>query len=447
MFRTKRYFGHDSIRGEAKSVLTPELALKLGKALGCYITESGKTPKVIIGQDSRMSGNMLSSAIISGLTSFGVECIYLGIANNPTVSFISKIRDVSFGVSVSHFSSNYKINGIKIFNSEGERIDKNIEDALENFMLNDDLLNYKMNQTSDVGRIVIKDLDDEYDNFILDKFKNKVVKVKILVDLANGSLYRIAKNVLSKISEATFLNDSPNGENIQNISDPRYLEQFSKLVVKGNYELGVVFNSEGTAMVLVDQEGNIIYGDKIVALICILTPNLEKIVVSTKVSKAIVNFLRSKEINVIISEENSTLSYGLMSDFGANMVARNLGRILFKDHIPCSDALYTVMEILKLIPARNSRIIDILSEIPEYFKVFMTIDVTKEQREKFFNSLHMKEFLSSFVEKLGPLEDMRFNLSDDEDTIKVAGEASDQKRAYDIAYNATSFIKKELEIE
>ena len=445
----KRHFSSDGIKGEVNENITPELCVALGKAIGFYITQYNKARRVIIGHDTRDSSSMIISGLASGLTAFGVDVVHADELANSGIVLATIQLGFSFGISVSLFSGNKKMNCIKIFNSEGEAIDRDTENTLDRLISEPHMLNGATKEVEKMGSIKTVNYEDNYYNLIINRFKDKIkIRPKIAVDFRNGALYRVGAKILSEFSsELVVLNDKPNGTNLIDIFDPHNLAKLCEATIGNQCDVGISFSAEGSSMVLIDQEGNILSGDEIVALICLLDPEIERVVLSYKISKTVKNFLKSKGIVVMETDKNIQNNFKIIRQVGAQISGKTVARIIFDDYLPCSDAIYSFLKICMHFPDVQTSIKKhLLKDLPKFCRAILKIYIPREKREVFCNSSIINDFISIVFKKLEVNEDIRVNLLEDEDAIKIVSESRDKRRAYDIAYNASTFIKKQLQI-
>ena len=294
----RKYFGTDGIRGEANRDLTVDIALRLGYALGYYLKQkknNGKI-KVIMGSDTRRSGYMLRSALTAGLNSMGVDIDFVGVISTPAVAHITRTKGADAGIMISASHNPAKDNGIKVFGSNGYKLPDETEAEIERLM--DDYAEITKDAIAgdEVGRF--KYAEDEYflyRDHLLSCVKGDFTGMKIIVDTANGSAYRIARDVFLALgAEVVVINDAPNGRNINVKCGSTHPEILAKVVVGYEADLGLAYDGDADRLMAVDRNGNIIDGDKIIAIISQYLKSKEKLNKDTIVATVMSNLGSNK---------------------------------------------------------------------------------------------------------------------------------------------------------
>lgn len=265
----RKYFGTDGIRGEANRELTVDIALRLGYALGYYLKRENpdkKKLKVILGCDTRVSGYMLRSALLAGLTSMGVNVDFVGVISTPAVAYLTKEKDADAGIMISASHNPAKDNGLKVFASNGYKLPDEVEMEIERLMDDPTILENPI-AGDKVGQF--KYAEDEYYSYrdhLLSSVSGDFTGIKVVVDTANGSAYRIAKDVFLALgAEVVLINDAPNGTNINVKCGSTHPEILAKVVIGYEADLGLAYDGDADRLIAVDRRGNIIDGDKIIA--------------------------------------------------------------------------------------------------------------------------------------------------------------------------------------
>ena len=267
----RKYFGTDGIRRIANTELTPDLVFRVAKA-GAYVLskQANKTPTIFIGRDTRISGNLIESAMTAGFLSYGANVKQLGVLPTPAIAYITRKfgADASVVISASH--NTFEFNGIKYFSNKGMKISDELEEQIEEIMDSDNL-----SALTAVGeKIGISEIEEKYANEYInfftyifkDYFKNK--KIKVGIDTANGATYKVAEEIFKKLGiEYQIINNNPNGININEKCGSTHLENISEFVKKNGLDLGIAYDGDGDRCLAVDENGNTIDGDIIMAII------------------------------------------------------------------------------------------------------------------------------------------------------------------------------------
>ncbi len=265
-----KLFGTDGVRGVANSELTPEMALKLGRcAAHQFKTKSNEKPVIVIGKDTRISGDMLENALMAGITSAGVDVITAGIVPTPAMPKIIKKVGAIAGIMISASHNPYEFNGIKFFNSEGLKLTEAVEKEIEEKYLNgfeSSQINY-----SKIGTYKIDNsLKNVYIEYAINNIKTDLKHLKIAVDTANGANYEIAKTVFDKLGvNAVYLANKPNGININVDCGSTHIENLKNTVTKHKLDLGIAFDGDADRVLIIDENGELIDGDRIILALAI----------------------------------------------------------------------------------------------------------------------------------------------------------------------------------
>lgn len=263
-----RLFGTDGVRGIANSELTPELAFKLGKAGAHVLSKDVERPVVLIGKDTRLSGDMLEDALSAGILAVGGDVIKVGVLPTPAIAHLVRKYNADAGVVISASHNPFEYNGIKFFNGEGFKLDDDIENEIEDIIIRATDVNSHI--TGDkLGRCLDADKDalEHYANYLVETIDCDLTGRKIVLDCANGAAYKVAEMVYSKLgADITVIGNKPDGININDNYGSTHPENLQAEVVKQGAFLGLAYDGDADRLIAVDELGRIIDGDK---LICI----------------------------------------------------------------------------------------------------------------------------------------------------------------------------------
>ena len=270
-----RLFGTDGVRGVANSELTPELAFKLGKAGAHVLSESNKSkPVVLIGKDTRISGDMLEDALSAGILAVGGNVIKVGVLPTPAVAYLVRHYNADVGVVISASHNPFEYNGIKFFNGDGFKLDDDIEDQIEDIIIRNTDVNSHI--TGDkLGRCLDADEDalEHYAKYLTETVDCDLTGKKIVLDCANGAAYKVAEMVYKMLgADITVIGNKPDGLNINQACGSTHPEKLQAEVVRQGAFIGLAYDGDADRLIAVDELGRIIDGDK---LICICAKMLK----------------------------------------------------------------------------------------------------------------------------------------------------------------------------
>lgn len=375
----RKYFGTDGIRGTAnKDIMTADTALKLGMAAGTLFTRGDHRHRVIIGKDTRLSGYMFENAITSGFLSAGMDVFLVGPMPTPSIAMLVKSMRADLGVMISASHNPYYDNGLKLFGPDGHKLSDKTEKEIEDIMANSSTI--KLAKPENIGRATrIDDAPGRYIEFIKSSFPKgrRLDGFKIVVDCANGAAYHLGGKIFWELgAEVIEIGVKPNGENINLNCGSNHLELLSKTVIENKACLGIALDGDADRIQMVDENGNIIDGDKILALIaCHLKKhnqlNLNTIVATSMSNLAFEHFLNSQDINVIRTQVGDRYVAAKMAELNLSLGGEQSGHIIVGEFSTTGDGLVAALQMLSLIQEKNlplSKITDIYKPLPQIIR-------------------------------------------------------------------------------
>ena len=379
-----KLFGTDGVRGIVNKELTASLAMKIGES-AAYVLGTNKNFTVVIARDTRESGQMLLAAISSGLMSYGAHVIDLGIMPTPAVSYLINKYNADMGVMISASHNPALYNGIKLFNNEGMKLQDDIQDVIESYILNDNLP-----ESTKLGSYEISNNDvDDYLDFLLSTIKNINKDIKLIVDCANGSASVTAPKLFERLDmNPTFININYDGININLNCGSTHLEELIDKVKNSDADAGIAFDGDADRCLMVDSEGNVIDGDYIMAITSLYYKNNNMLTNNTVVGTVMTNlgfrkFCDENEINFVATKVGDR--YVL-----ENMIANNYiiggeqsGHIIFRNLFNTGDGELTAIQILNIMSLANKPLSEIASVMQKYPQVLINIDVSAKGKNAY----------------------------------------------------------------
>lgn len=365
-----KLFGTDGVRGVANEELTCEMAYKIGKCAAYVLTgEIKRKPKIIIGKDTRISGDMLEAALTAGLCSVGAQVVSLGIIPTPAVAYLTRKYDADAGVVISASHNSAEYNGIKIFNGNGYKNDA-IEERIENLILVDDS-EIILPTGDDVGVVTKCDTAvSDYVEFAKSTIDCDLSGMKIAVDCANGASYKTAPRVLAELgAEIYTVSNHPNGVNINLNCGSTHTDKFGEYVKNINVDIGLSFDGDADRLLVIDELGNLIDGDKIM-MICaeylkeVGMLNKNTLVTTVMTNLGLVLAAKEKGINIVQTNVGDRYVLEKMLKCGYSLGGEQSGHIIFLDHNTTGDGLISALQLLNIVKKTGKK----LSELAEVFK-------------------------------------------------------------------------------
>jgi phosphoglucosamine mutase len=351
-----KMFGTDGVRGVANDELTPQLAMQLGQA-GAYVLtrEHAHKPTIMVGCDTRISGDMLANAIMAGACSVGANCVYVGVMPTPAIAYLTKKYRVDAGVVISASHNPMEFNGIKFFDGDGYKLPDSLEDEIESLIKNN-MQGIKFPIGSGVGKVKYRtDAREEYINHAVRNVNPDLSKLKIVVDCAEGASHYTAVEALQELgANVVPIHNMPDGTNINANCGSTHMEEVQAKVVYEKADVGLAFDGDADRLEAVDEEGNIINGDQIMAVVGNYMKNKGTLKKNTIVATVMSNlgFFQMGERNGINIEQTKVGDrYVLerMREIGANLGGEQSGHIIFLDENTTGDGLLSALHLLQVM--------------------------------------------------------------------------------------------------
>ncbi len=445
-----RLFGTDGVRGVANEELTVELAFKLGQAGAYVLTEESKKPKFIIGKDTRISGDMLESALAAGLCSVGAEVILVGVIPTPAVAYLTRLYKADAGIVISASHNPMEYNGIKFFNNKGFKLSDEIEEKIESLIL-DNYDEIKLSVGEDIGRIVYKnDGVNDYREFAKSTIPTKLDGIKIAVDCANGASSVTAKNVLTDLGAEVFvINDTPNGVNINKNCGSTHMEQLCECVKKVGADIGIAFDGDADRVLATDENGNIVDGDKIMA-ICALdmkeSGKLNDNVIVATVMSNLGLFIMADEKGLEVKKTKVGDRYVLEEMYKNNysIGGEQSGHIIVLEHNTTGDGLVTALQLLSVVKKSGKKVSELASVMEVLPQVLINARVKTENKNAYTENQEIMTEIAKIEEEFSGNGRVLIRPSGTEPLVRVMIEGKDIKVITERAEKLAKLIEEKL---
>ena len=366
-----RLFGTDGVRGVANEELTCELAFKIGKCAAHVLTgEIKHKPKILIGKDTRISGDMLEAALTAGLCSVGAQVVLLGVIPTPAVAYLTRKYEADAGVVISASHNSAEYNGIKIFNSNGYKLNDDIEAHIERLILDDDS-EISLPTGDDVGTVSRADTAvEDYVKFAKGTINCDLSGMRIAVDCANGASCTCATKVLAELgAEIYVVSNHPNGTNINLGCGSTHTEKFGEYVKNINVDIGLSFDGDADRLLVIDENGDLIDGDKIMMICASYLKekgmlNKDTLVVTVMTNLGLILAAKEMGINTIQTNVGDRYVLEEMLKGGYSLGGEQSGHIIFLDHNTTGDGLVSALQLLSIVKGTGRKV----SELADVFK-------------------------------------------------------------------------------
>ncbi len=445
-----KIFGTDGARGIVNDDLTCDLAVKIGASVARILKGKEKKDKLnfLIGSDTRISKDMLTHAVATGVMSEGSNVINVGVLPTPAISFLTRKykMDGAFVISASHNPSEY--NGIKVLDKNGIKLSEELEDECENIILNGFKLNENVNEC---GFFENNDAAmNDYVDYLVSTINNDISGIKILVDTANGAASITATLVFKKLN-ANFdvINNEPDGLNINENAGSTHIEGLRKKVVDGGYDIGIAYDGDADRTILVDEKGNEIDGDFIIAIAGLELKKEGKLANNTLVGTIMSNlgfmkFCEENDINFVATSVGD--KYVLKEMLQSNYIlgGEQSGHVIFKDFANTGDGELTSLQILNIMAKTGKSLNELSKVMKKYPQVLINANVSKEGKEKYKDREDIHDMVSKYEQKMRGDGRIVVRPSGTENYIRVMIEGSNVEEITNICKEIANYIEKKL---
>lgn len=400
-----RLFGTDGVRGVANEDLTNDLAMQIGKATAEILIKNVKNkdekPTVLIGKDTRASGDMLEAALTAGFCSVGVDVISVGVVPTPAVAYLVEKYNCDAGVMISASHNPCEYNGIKIFQGNGYKLPDEIEEKIEEIIL-DKTEEVELKIGGEVGnRVYCKTAVEDYINHVVSVSDVRFDGLNIAIDTANGSASVCAKEIFTRLgAKCHMLSDTPNGVNINDNCGSTHPEDLMAFVKANNLDLGVAFDGDADRMLAVDENGVLVDGDKVIAICSSQMKKEGKLAQDTAVVTVMSNmgffkFCEENEINCAKTAVGDRYVLECMLKEGYNIGGEQSGHVIFLDYATTGDGELSAVKLLETVVKSGKTLGELAEIMTVYPQVLINVKVTPEGKKKYNND----EYIISAVQQ------------------------------------------------
>ena len=445
----RKYFGTDGIRRIANTELSPELVYKVAKA-GAYVLSkhSDHTPTILIGRDTRISGTLIESAMVAGFLSYGANVKLLGVIPTPAVAYLTRKLNADASVVISASHNTYEFNGLKYFSNKGMKISDELEEEIEEVMESGKLEELTAeNEKIGVSEYCL-DLIDEYVYFFRKNFDDEIEKnlnnnFIVGIDTANGATSVVAEKVFKTLGiKYKIINNNPDGININDNCGSTHLEGLKKFVVENKLSLGIAYDGDGDRCLAIDEKGNEIDGDKLLAIISRSLKKKGKLnkdtIVATVMSNLGLNkYAKENGLQLLQTKVGDRYVLEKMLKEGYNLGGEQSGHVILLDYNPTGDGILTSLMLIKTILEEKKKASELGDLIKLYPQVLINAKVNSEKKYDYEQNKDIKEAIKKLEKEFAGNGRVLIRPSGTEPLVRVMIEGEDQeyitKKAKDIA--------------
>lgn len=451
-----KYFGTDGIRRIANTELTPELVYKVAKA-GAYVLakHSNHAPTILIGRDTRISGTLIESAMTAGFLSYGANVKLIGIIPTPGVAYLTKKLKADASVVISASHNTYDFNGIKYFSNKGMKIPDSLEEEIEE-VLDSGKIEELTAPSNKIGVSEVReDLLDEYLYFFRKNFEDKFENINkenfvVAIDTANGATSVIADKVYTALGIKHYIiNNTPNGLNINADCGSTHLDMLKKFVVANKCNMGIAYDGDGDRCLCIDENGNEIDGDIIMAILAKHLKEQGQLKDNTLVATVMSNlglkkFCENNKIKFMQTKVGDRYVLEKLLKEGYNLGGEQSGHIIFLDYNPTGDGILTSLMLVSCILEQQSKLSKLAEIIKIYPQVLINAKVTNEKKYDFDKDEVIKKEIEKLEKEFSGNGRVLIRASGTEPLVRVMIEGENQEYITEKAKDLANLIEERL---
>lgn len=447
-----RLFGTDGVRGVAISELTTEAAMLIGRAAAVTLAKNSRhKAKILIGKDTRVSCDVLESALIAGICSVGADVHTIGILPTPAVAYLTVKYGADAGIMITASHNSFEFNGIKIFSASGYKLPDEVEEEIERLVF-DAQDEMQPTGNDNLGKVIFeKNAEWDYVRYLLKYIDSDLSRMRVVIDCANGAAYSCAEKFFNGIgASVVMINNKPNGININLECGSNDPELLSKAVLDNHANVGLAFDGDGDRCLVVDEKGNVIDGDNIIALLALSMKNEGKLRSNTCVVTQMTNlgfFKWAKENGIVVSTAPKVGSgYVLerMISDNYNLGGEQSGHIVLGDLETTGDGELTGAKILEILKKSGKKMSELGKVFEPYPQILLNIRIRQEYRGIWRQIPDIVEMIDYCSEKLADDGRIFVRESGTEPVIRIMAEGRSEEAIYQYANAIAKVVKNRL---
>lgn len=430
-----RLFGTDGVRGVANEELTPLLAMQLGQAGASVLSrENDHKPTIMVGCDTRISGDMLANALMAGACSVGANCVYVGVIPTPAIAYLTRKYKVDAGVVISASHNPVEFNGIKFFDGNGYKLPDAMEDEIE-ALIRSDMKGVKFPTGSRIGKIKYRtDAREEYINHAIQSIPVDLSGMKIVVDCAEGASYYTSVEALKELGASVVaIHNNPDGTNINANCGSTHMEELMARVVYEKAQVGLAFDGDADRLLAVDENGKRVDGDEIMAIIGNHMKNKGTLKQNTIVATVMSNlgfFLMGKEQGINMEQTKVGDRYVLekMREINANLGGEQSGHIIFLDENTTGDGLLSALHLLQVMVETGKSLSELASVMEVLPQALVNAKVPNHKKESYMDYPEIASAIAELSKMFAGEGRVLIRPSGTEPLVRVMIEGKDQEQ-------------------
>ncbi len=446
-----RLFGTDGARGVANTELTIELAMNIGRAAAMVLSSKDvEHPTIVIGKDTRLSGDMLEGALIAGLCSVGANVKLLGVVPTPAVAYLVRKYKADAGIMISASHNPYEFNGIKIFSSQGYKLPDELEEKIEAIIL-DNAQPYAIPDHNALGTVeTIETAADEYIDYVASTVEYKLDGMEVALDCSNGSSSRTAEKLFTKLgAKVHMLFDDPDGVNINTNCGSTHMESLMAYVKEHKLDAGLAFDGDADRCLAVDNNGELVDGDYIIAICAADLKSQGKLKKNAVVGTVMTNmgfnkFCENNGMHFVATAVGDRYVLEEMLKEGYNIGGEQSGHVIYLDYATTGDGQLTGAHLLSLLNRRQAKLSSIATLMERYPQVLINVKISNEGKAVFKTDEGIKAAIERITNTLSNRGRILVRASGTEPLVRVMLEGEDYDEIDALAKEMADIVKERL---
>lgn len=443
-----RMFGTDGVRGIANTELTGELAYKLGRSGAFVLTEAAHKPKIIVGMDTRVSGDMLESALVAGILSVGAEAICLGVVPTPAIAYLTRKYGADAGIVISASHNTVEYNGIKFFNGQGFKLSDELEDTIQ-AVIENGFQGVPSPISGDLGKKTVKHhAIEDYIEFAKSTISGDLKGLKIALDCANGAAHITSVKAVRDLgAEVLVINNDPDGVNINKDCGSTHPEHLMAFVKENKCDLGLAFDGDADRCLAVDEKGNLVNGDIMIAICAKHLKDMGKLTKDT----VVVTVMSNLGLDIAMKEENiSTVKTAVgdryvlekMKEDGYSLGGEQSGHLIFLDFNTTGDGLVSGIQLATVIKESGKSLSELATIMTELPQILVNATVPNDKKNIHETDSEIVEEIKKIEAKLNGCGRVLIRPSGTEPLVRVMLEGKVQSELEEMAQALAKLIQE-----
>ena len=438
------------LRGVANTELNCDLAYRLGRAGGYVLAQGDHRVKVVVGKDTRMSGDMLEASLVAGLMSVGCDIIQVGVVPTPAVAYLTQKYDADCGVVISASHNPMEDNGIKFFNKDGFKLDDAIELEIEKYIEDIEKVDYTP-VGENVGRIIHGFTPQrDYVDYLKSIINIDLSGLKVVLDCANGASYEVAPMIFKELgAEVIDINTTPDGKNINDKCGSTHPEELQKVVVENKANIGLAYDGDADRLIAVDENGTIVDGDHIMILSAVYLKKKGLLANNTLVITVMTNIglnvaARENDINLEVTDVGDRYVIEAMKNGNHNLGGEQSGHMIFSDYNTTGDGVLSSLMLAKIMIEEQKTLSELASIMTVYPQVLVNVEVKNDVKNKYMEVEEISNEIKRIEELMEGTGRVLIRPSGTQPLVRVMIEGKEEGQITELANNLANLIKEKL---